>query len=105
MELKNLHHAINTHLKENSLAEAIFSDGIIEDSVIVHHPKHPNASYITITKEIGCWHLEFEKSKDSGVVIEMKIEIGDDNEDIAEIIDFVNSHTQHLISVGVMPQQ
>jgi hypothetical protein len=94
MELRNLHHIINTHLKDNSLAEAHFSEEIFQDSVIVEHPNHKTTgSYIVITKSMGCWHLEYEKQKGKGVAIEMKIELSDKNEDIDEIINFINNHT------------
>jgi len=95
MELKDLHHIINTHLKENSLAEATFSEDIFQDSVIVEHPKHKEGSSISITKSMGCWNLEYEKIKDKGVVIEMKIESTENYDDVNEILAFVNNHTMH----------
>lgn len=105
MELKNLHHIINTHLKENSLAEAHYSDDIFENSVVVEHPKNKEASNIVITKNLGCWHLEYEKRKDAGVSIEMDIEVSDNNEDIDEIIGFINSHTLSEVLQPVAEEQ
>ena len=96
MELKELSHIINTHLKDNSLAHATFDDDIFQDSVIVEHPKHEKiGSSITITKSLGCWKIEYERFKGKGVSIEMKIETSDNREDIREIIHFVNDHTMH----------
>lgn len=96
MELKELTHIINTHLKDNSLAEATFSEDIFGDSVIVEHPKNPKiSSSIVITKSLGCWEVEYEKIKGKGVVIEMKIELTNNKEAVDEIVNFINAHTLH----------
>ena len=96
MELKELTHIINTHLKDNSLAEAVFSDDFFEDSILIEHPKNPKAgSSIVITKEMGCFELQYEKIKGKGVTIEMKIEFTSNHEDVNEIVNFVNAHTLH----------
>lgn len=95
MELKELTHIVNTHLKENSLAEAKFIDDIFEDSVVVEHPSNEKASSIVITKTMGCWNLEYEKVKGRGVAIEMKIELTTNHDDVNEIVNFVNNHTLH----------
>ena len=94
MELKELHHIINTHLKDNSLAEARFVEDVFQDSVIVEHPTKSDAgSIITITKNFECWELEYQKHTDGEIVIEMKINSNDNREDINEIITFINNHT------------
>lgn len=96
MELKELTHIINTHLTENSLAEAQFSEDIFHDSIIVNHPKHEKTgSSIVITKSMGCWILEYEKVNGKGIVIEMKIELTNNHDDVNEIVNFVNNHTLH----------
>lgn len=105
MELKTLHHIINTHLNEGSLAEAHYSDEIFESSVIVEHPANKDASCIVITKIMGCWHLEYEKQKGGGVSIEMDIEISEHNDDIDEIIKFVNSHTSSEVLQPMTEEQ
>lgn len=106
MELKDLHHIINTHLKEHSLAEASFNEDIFEDSVIVEHPKHEKTgSSIVITKSMGCWNLEYEKVKGKGVAIEMKIELTSNHDDVNEIVNFVNNHTMHETPQALETQQ
>ena len=105
MELKTLHHIINTHLKEGSLAEAHYAESIFENSVIVEHPENKEASNIVITKNMGCWHLEYEKNKGAGVSVEVDIEIADNNDDIDEIISFINSHTLSEVLQSISEEQ
>lgn len=96
MELKELHHIVNTHLNENSLAQAKYEEDLLNEYVTVDHPSQKEkGSVITISKNLGCWHLEYEKSKDDGVSIEMTIRATENHDDVNEIIAFVNGHTIH----------
>lgn len=93
MELKDLAEYINSRLREKSIANARFKEGLFWDSVIVDHDESKTwlNHQIIITKVGNWWNLKYKE--DGDVFIYTEIAETEGNEDILWITEFVNNHT------------